>query len=669
MKSVRVATMTFALALIPLAAQSDHGWPQEVEANGRHFTIYQPQVDSWKNDRLEARAVVTVTFPGSSAPIYGIVSLSARTDVNKENRTVALADVKANSVTFPSAANQQSELLNAIRESLPNWPQTISLDRLLADLSITQNETAIESIALKSTPPKIIFSKTPAVLILIDGNPEFRSLSGTRYMRVINTPALLLFDSASSRFYLDGQTFWMTSASLNGPWAKAVDPPSDLDQARAQVNGTEEKDPHTHPPQVVAPGGAPAAVYVSTVPAELLQTTGEPRFSPIFGTKLSFVTNTESDIFLDVNSQSYFVLLSGRWFKAKSLDGPWDWVPGKQLPSDFAHIPLRSPKSGVLASVPGTMEAKEAVIANRIPQTAAIQRSEAKLDVRYDGAPQFRPIEGTPMEYAINTDVDVIHAEGRYYACHNAVWFVADSPYGPWTVADFIPAVIYTIPPSSPLFHDRYVYVNGATPEIVYLGYTPGYLGAFVWDDVVVFGTGWVYPPWYGDLWFGWPWTWGFGFQFGYWGGGWFWRPVHHPWWFHNPWYIHRVYSEHWNTHWNPGDREPFRYNTNVYNRLPASAIVRNTPRPAPAARPGRGDFYAGQDGHIYENRPSGWYRQDGSGQWQRTPANPSLDQQRQSRALGESRQREFQQRGFSPGVPMSRPPSGGSAPSRSGRR
>jgi len=52
-----------------------------------------------------------------------------------------------------------------------------------------------------------------------------------------------------------------------------------------------------------------------------------------------------------------------------------------------------------------------------------------------------------------------------------------------------IPACIYTIPPSSPLFHE---YVYGGTPEYVYVGYTPSYMGAFVSDGVVVFGAGLV---------------------------------------------------------------------------------------------------------------------------------------------------------------------------------
>lgn len=128
----------------PLAAETpletDTGWPREVESDGFHFVIYQPQVDSWKKDRLEARSAVTLMQQGTSAPVYGIVTLSGRTDVDKESRLVELEDLKVISASFPSAASEQSKLLKVIRESLPQWPRTISLDQLLADLAMVRAE-------------------------------------------------------------------------------------------------------------------------------------------------------------------------------------------------------------------------------------------------------------------------------------------------------------------------------------------------------------------------------------------------------------------------------------------------------------------------------------------------------------------------------------------------
>jgi hypothetical protein len=75
----------------------------------------------------------------------------------------------------------------------------------------------------------------------------------------------------------------------------------------------------------------------------------------------------------------------------------------------------------------------------------------------------------------------------------------------------------------------------------VYVGYTPGYLGTEVCpDNVVVYGTGWSYPPYIGSYWVGGPCTYGFGagfadnwdvgFGFGFSDGLWLgtWA---HPWW------------------------------------------------------------------------------------------------------------------------------------------
>jgi len=445
-------------------------------------------VDSWKDNRIEARSAVIVTRQEDPTQIFGIVSINARTEVDRETRLVSFEDITIKDVNFPSAPALRSTLLEAARSNVPNWPRTVSLDRLLADLEITQAEAKAESIRLKNNPLNIIFSQGSAVLILIGGEPVYHPVEGTRYTRVVNTPALLLFDSSAGAFYLDGEQWWMTASTLRGPWTASTNPPQDLEDIKQQLTKDEEKEPGVQTARI--PAGNPPAVYVSTVPAELVVTRGQPTYAPIPNTSLLYVTDSDNDIFMDTKSQQYYTLLAGRWFRAKSLEGAWEWLAGSQLPHDFTRISPESPKGHVLASIPGTEQAREAVIANQIPQTATVRRNEAKLTVKYSGPPEFRPIVGTDMENAINTSSEVIHAEGRYYAVEHGVWFDADDPQGPWAVADMIPACIYTIPPSSPLFHDRYVYVYGATPEYVYVGYTPGYMGAFVDDGVVVFGTG-----------------------------------------------------------------------------------------------------------------------------------------------------------------------------------
>lgn len=663
-----VLSAAVLLLVQPVSAQ-EGGWPQEIDTDSIHLVIYQPQVESWKENRIEARSAVIVTKKPSTSEIFGIVTMTARTDVDREARSVAFEDIQINSVSFPSAASLEPELRGAVWDSVRNWPRTVSLDRLLADLAINEAETKSESTGLKNDPPKILMSRNPAVLILIDGEPVYQPVQGTRYTRIVNTPALILLDSSSNTFYLDGGQWWMTARSINGPWTAAANPPQDLNGIRQQFTGDESGEAAARSGSA---GDQPPVVYVSTVPAELLVTRGEPQYTPIPRTRLLYVANSDDDIFMDTASQQYYTLLSGRWFRARSMNGNWEWVRPDQLPRDFQAITPDSPKAHVLASITGTEQAREAVVANEVPQTATVNRREAKLQVRYSGRPEFRPIEGTALDYAVNTSSEVIRAQGRYYAVEHGVWFVAPSPEGPWEVADMIPAEIYSIPPSSPLYHVRFVRVYGSTPDVVYVGYTPGYLGAFVNGGVVVYGTGWHYP-WVmcGDFWCGWPWTWGFSFRFSYWGGGWFWRPVGHYWWYHTTPVAHRVFTEHWNPRWTPGTRTWVRANVNAYSHWNNRAVAprrveppRNPAVRAPshAARP---DTYAGRDGQVYQRRSDGWYRQDRNGQWSRTRPNQQLEQERQSRELGGSRQREFENRGQSPGVPRSAPPARQQAPQR----
>lgn len=56
------------------------------------------------------------------------------------------------------------------------------------------------------------------------------------------------------------------------------------------------------------------------------------------GTSLKYVVNTHGNIFRLADAE-YYILLSARWFKGTTLDGPWAFVNAADIPSDFAKIP------------------------------------------------------------------------------------------------------------------------------------------------------------------------------------------------------------------------------------------------------------------------------------------------------------------------------------------
>jgi hypothetical protein len=262
-----------------------------------------------------------------------------------------------------------------------------------------------------------------------------------------------------------------------------------------------------------AAGGAPVfAIAVSTSPAVLIQTVGSPMLTPIGGTSLQYVANTDNNIFLDSVTQRFYILLSGRWYAGDTLgaDGDWQYVPATQLPGDFARIPPGSPVDNVLASVPGTKAARAAVRDAELPQTEKIDRSAAGPDVTYDGVPQFRPVEGTSLEYAVNTCATVFESGGRCYELDKGVWYTSKSPQGPWVVSTDRPDEVDLIPPSCPVYHAKYVEIYDVEPAYVLMGYTGGYLDSYIDDSTLVYGTGYDYDPWLGVCYCPRPWTWGF---------------------------------------------------------------------------------------------------------------------------------------------------------------
>jgi hypothetical protein len=356
------------------------------------------------------------------------------------------------------------------------------------------------------------------LLILIDGEPALRQVEGQKLMRVVNTRALMLLDQSTSRYYLQAMGRWLSAALPTGPYTLATSVPAGIDPLKEQLAKAQTVDLLIPKDPAAAPKEMPT-IYVSTTPAELIQSLGEPQYSPITGTQLLYCSNSDSALFMQVGTQQLYLLVSGRWFKAMTLQGPWTFVAGKDLPPDFAKIPPDAPKANVRVSVPGTPEAKEAVIANAVPQTATVKISEAKLTVSYDGAPKFKKIEETKgLSYAENTTLPVIRIDNdpqTFWCVQNGVWFSAPAPTGPWGVAVSIPGIIYTIPVGSPLHYVTYVKVYGSTSEVVYVGYTPGYMGTAVsTDGVVVYGTGYYYPAYVGTYWVGYPPTYGYGASF-----------------------------------------------------------------------------------------------------------------------------------------------------------
>ena len=511
MRILVLPLLVAALLVRPALAQDTNDstavprWPVEIETDSGVLVIYTPQLESFTNNTLSGRAAFSFKYEGSTTPRYGTFWFNSRVDVDRDANVVTARDFSITRVRFPNVtADQQQQLESYVRQQIQGQDLTASVDRIVAMVAATETERQTAS-DIRATPPRIIVAAHPEVLLLYDGKPVLRQVTDVPYQRAVNTAMLVVKDTLSGIFYLCGGTFWYQARDALGPWEPADSLPSKL---RELVPDTTDFD---------TPDGPPPAIIVDTLPTELIVTDGPPRFEAVQGTDLRYVTNTERDVLKD--SRFYYVLLSGRWYAGPELTGPWHHVRPDSLPASFKRIYPNSPVGDALAFVPGTQQAEEAIADAMIPQTAAIRRDSAHLTVDYDGDPDFEAIPGTQVEWAYNSSTPVLRIGGIYYACDEAVWYVAHAPTGPWAVSDSVPTAVQSIPPSNPDYNVKYVQVYESTPEVVYTGYTTGYTGVYPYYGTVVWGTGYHYPPYVGAVYYPRPVTYGMAVTYNPYGG------------------------------------------------------------------------------------------------------------------------------------------------------
>ncbi len=669
-----------AVASLSSAQTYDIGWPRELDTDSAKIVVYQPQPESLNGIALAARSAVAVTLTGKT-PVFGVVWFSSRAQTDKDTRVVSIDQVVVSNVRFPgSTPEQETKFRNVVNPLITKWTFTIALDRFQASLAdAAAQQRSADS--LNTDAPVVLFSNVPAALLLYAGDPILQGMRGTGFERAVNTPMFVVRDTVNNTFYLNGGPLWYSASAALGPWTSITTPPPAV---KALVPDSLQRDS--------APPSGPPKIIVATKPTELIVFQGEPKWSPVTGVDLLYVTNTDRNVFKLLADQQTYVLLSGRWFRASSFSGPWTFVRPDSLPAVFAKIPPASLQADVLASVPGTEQANDALLDAQIPQTAAINRATAKLTVQYDGDPKFEAIPGTSVSYATNTQTQVLKIDGIYYACDNAVWFSLIGPIGPWTVSDSVPKAVQTIPPSSPVYNTKYVEVYQSTPQVVYVGYTPGYVGMYPYYGTIVYGTGWYYPPYvspyvyyprpvtYGVAVRYNPWT-GFTVGFGYSTpfmhvgivvggpryGGWYGpygRPPYPPPYYRPPYGGYPGYRPGYGGGYpgygarpgygaaggarpGTGGARPTPYGGNNMYRQPGNTgrVTQPTAGTMPSGKPASGrpnNVVAGKDGNVYRQNGN-QVQQNKGGQWQNSGTrNNDVNRTQQNRQHGQQRTQSY---------------------------
>ncbi len=652
------------------------GWPRSYDVGNGRMVLFQPQFTEWTDFKtIDALVAAQYLKAPDANPLFGVIGLKGATSYDDDAGLIVIRDIAVTQLNFSGLAREDLKALALeTGKLLPAGPITVPEARVTASLAEQKRMTDV--VGLKADPPRIVISTTPSILVQTEGEAVYAPVKGRAGLSfAVNTNWDLFRIDEGSALYLRDDTHWLTASAIGGPWSAATAlpplllnlPDDDWADARAAL-----------PPEAYE-GGTIPKVITTDAPIEMILFKGEPTLQDVPRTSLQWASNTESDVFFDKAGKQWYVLLSGRWFRAPSLDGPWTFAT-PDLPAEFQNIPEDAPYNAVRAAVPGTSEAAEARLKASIPTTARVETGSITPNVAYAGDAQFAPIETTDLSYATNTTDTVIKVDQRYFLLQDGVWFVSDSPNGPWQLAREVPDAIYGIPPSSPLYNATYVRVYDTEPNAVWYGYTMGYLSGYLAWGTYVYGTGWNYPPyWYSGpgyaypIFYPRPVTWGIGA-------------------FYNP--VRGLYGRYGYAYgpyrgiagvraWNPRTGTYARagaawgvrgsagflgaYNPrtggagyvaggrNVYGAWKSAGVRRgsewaratardtagggsalrwNTSNGQGFVREGRrGDIYAGRDGNVYRNAGDGWQRFDGG--WQ------DIAQPKGSELLGRGEGRE----------------------------
>ena len=612
-------------------------WPREIESGEYTITLYQAQMETLENNILKGRMALSIKNKKDEI-IFGALWFTARLSTDLETRIAILEKIEIPKVKFPDIKDETKleKLKSVIIADLESINLKMSIDRILSSIESVETEKKLGE-KLDNDPPEIFFRTSPTVLVVIDGDPIYNKVEGSKIESVINTPFLILKDKKS--FYIHGGDYWYKSDKITSEdWKVTKSVPKEVKKIAEKMIDKQEA------PKTEGDSNEIPDIIVTTKPSELITSTGKLQYEPIKETSLLFVKNSENDILLDINSQHHFVLINGRWYSSKSMtDGDWKFIQPDSLPKDFANIPSDATIASVKVSVPGTPEAQEAVYEQQMPQTAVVDRKTATTKVEYDGKPKFEKIDGTDVQYAVNTESSVILVNKTYYCVDEGVWFKSSKPDGPWEVADSRPEEVEKIPPSAPVYNIKYVYVYDSTPDVVYVGYTPGYCHSYVYGGVVVYGTGYYYRPWYGTHYYPRPVTYGFGVHYNPYTGwgfsvgvsyGWFSISMHSR--YHSYWgpagyrhgYRHGYhYGYHHGYHngYRAGYRRGMQNSRNLYKSRPGI----NPPssgRNRPSTRPvnGRTPRPSNKPNNIYTDKKGNIYSRDKNGNWTQKNKRPA---------------------------------------------
>jgi hypothetical protein len=303
--------------------------------------------------------------------------------------------------------------------------------------------------------------------------PQMTSFDGPTFKAVVRFPVTLT-DPLGRASYGDVEVSGFVKTDFSARLFRM----DTLDVAKSAFPGIPEKDaasvqaglPDALPKSLVfrleiltaRPGYAPPAlspkfdakppqILVRMRPAVLVQVDGDPVMLDVETFGIQYVANTASDVFRDVKTDMWYLLVDGNWMQAKSLTGTWRRADGGP-PSALSQIPLTHPRGHVRRFINGTPEyAKQKPPAAPKEMPEVIVTDKPSELVLLAGDPLFTLVPGVRLMNVANSESDLFfHPKSNlYYLLVAGRWFSADDVDAAWTPVETLPEEFAKIPRDS----------------------------------------------------------------------------------------------------------------------------------------------------------------------------------------------------------------------------
>ena len=226
LRLIRVAAMACCAGL-GMPATADSSWPQTVGAGDRSFVVYAPQFNSYGGDMVGLTHAVTRMRNGAasvSPADVGVMTVSAQAASAADDGELEIASFQVDSLAFAGVGAAQDDI-DAIQQAIANRAFCITRRALVHDMQI-ENSRAAGTPGLGDFVPNFHVERQRAMLITIDGEPQFKDLADTNWRQVINTPFLVLQAQDGSFVIRLGDGHWMGSMQFAQGYSSVAAPPA-----------------------------------------------------------------------------------------------------------------------------------------------------------------------------------------------------------------------------------------------------------------------------------------------------------------------------------------------------------------------------------------------------------------------------------------------------------